>query len=151
MAAGGGARSIRIPAEAERLADVRAFVRSAAVDFGAAPSVVDDIVQAVDEAACNIVVHGYAGEPGDIEVEAALAGQRIEIRLLDRSGPFDPTAAPSADVDVPPLRRRPGGMGIHLVRSTMDEVHHRARDDGGNELRLVRAIDEPPARPDEED
>jgi hypothetical protein len=32
-------------------------------------------------------------------------------------------------------------MGIHLVRAGTDAVHHRARPDGGNELRLVRRID----------
>ena len=38
------------------------------------------------------------------------------------------------------------GVGVHLVRTMMDEVHHAARPDGGNELTLVRSID-----PGEED
>jgi anti-sigma regulatory factor (Ser/Thr protein kinase) len=35
------------------------------------------------------------------------------------------------------------GVGIHLLRAMTDEVRHHVRPDGGNELTLVRSIDEP--------
>jgi anti-sigma regulatory factor (Ser/Thr protein kinase) len=35
------------------------------------------------------------------------------------------------------------GLGIELLRTLTDEVHHSARPDGGNELTLVRSIDSP--------
>ena len=46
---------------------------------------------------------------------------------------------------MPPSPTRPGGMGvgIHLLRTMVDEVHHSARSDGGNELTLVRSIEDP--------
>ena len=139
-------RAIRIPAEAGHLAEVRAFVRDASVAFGASPVVTDDLVQAADEAVCNVIVHGYGRSPAsrerdEIEVAAELVEGSIEIRILDRGPAFDPTAAPAPDLTVPPRERKPGGMGIHLVRAGTDAVHHRARPDGGNELRLVRRID----------
>jgi anti-sigma regulatory factor (Ser/Thr protein kinase) len=91
------------------------------------------------------MLHGYGKAPGEIEIEAALRENRIEIRLLDRSRPFDPTAAPEKDVSTPPVSRRPGGMGvgIHLLRTMTDEVRHHVRPDGGNELTLVRSIGNP--------
>jgi anti-sigma regulatory factor (Ser/Thr protein kinase) len=134
-------RVIRIPSETGHLAEVRAFDREAVVTFGAGAAVGDDLVQAVDEAVCNVIVHGYRGVAGEIEVSAETNDGRIEIRILDRSERFDPTAARAPDLTVPPLARKPGGMGIHLVRTATDEVHHRARSDGGNELLLVRRID----------
>jgi serine/threonine-protein kinase RsbW len=138
------AGTITIPAEAGHLAEVRAFVRGAAIGFGAAAAVADDLVQAADEAVCNVIVHGYAGGPDregkEIEVGAALVDGAIEIRILDRGPVFDPTAATGPDLSVPPRQRKPGGMGIHLVRTGTDAVHHRARPDGGNELRLVRHL-----------
>jgi anti-sigma regulatory factor (Ser/Thr protein kinase) len=33
------------------------------------------------------------------------------------------------------------GMGVRLLRAMMDEVHHAARPDGGNELTLGRSIE----------
>ena len=129
----------------DRLADVRAFVRDAVEAYGGSERIADDLVQAVDEAACNVMLHGYGGAPGEIEIETALRGRDIEIRLLDRSPVFDPTAAPDVDTTRPPVTKRPGGMGmgIHLLRAMTDEVRHHVRADGGNELTLVRSIDDP--------
>jgi anti-sigma regulatory factor (Ser/Thr protein kinase) len=135
---------MRIPSEAGHLSEVRAFVRDASTSFGASASIADDLVQAADEAVCNVIVHGYEGGSGEIELEAELIGDRIELRILDRGPAFDPTVVPEPDLNVPPRQRKPGGMGIHLVRTGTDEVHHRVRAGGGNELRLVRRIAQNP-------
>ena len=113
-------------------------------DFGGSKRTSDDLVQAVDEATCNVMLHGYAGEPGEIEIEAALRDRTIEIRILDRAPSFDPTAGPDVATTTPPQPTRPGGMGmgVHLLRTMVDAVHHSARSDGGNELTLVRSIDD---------
>jgi serine/threonine-protein kinase RsbW len=140
------ARRLRVGNDVDRLAEVRAFVRETVADLGGSQRAADDLVQAVDEAACNVMVHGYGGAPGEIEIEAARLGDAIEIRLLDRATPFDPTAAsPRRDRLAPPTPKRPGGMGvgIELLRTMTDDVRHHVRPDGGNELTLVRSIDGP--------
>lgn len=137
---------LRVGNDVNRLADVRAFVRETVTELGGSARTADDLVQAVDEATCNVMVHGYGGTPGEIEIEAARVGDAILITLLDRSTPFDPTArAPRADPTVAPTPKRPGGMGvgIELLRTMTDEVRHHVRPDGGNELTLVRSIDGP--------
>ena len=139
------ARRLRVGNDVDRLAEVRAFVRDAVTDFGGSKRAAEDLVQAVDEAACNVMLHGYGKAPGEIEIAAAVRDRRIEIRLADRAPAFDPTAAPAVDTTKPPASRRPGGMGvgIHLLRTMTDEVRHHVRPDGGNELTLVRSIDDP--------
>ena len=138
-------RALQVPASVESLAEVRAFVRECVADLGGSKRVAEDLVQAVDEATCNVMLHGYRAKPGEIEIEAGLRDRRIEIRILDRAPAFDPTAAPKRDPAAAPMPTRPGGMGlgIELLRSMTDEVHHSVRPDGGNELTLVRAIDGP--------
>jgi len=138
-------RTIQVPASVDHLAEVRQFVRETVADFGGSKRVSDDLVQACDEAICNVMLHGYRGKPGDIDVEAQLRDRRIEIRILDRTPTFDPTTAPKRDADTLPAPTRIGGMGlgIELLRTLTDEVHHSARPDGGNELTLVRSIDSP--------
>jgi anti-sigma regulatory factor (Ser/Thr protein kinase) len=101
---------IRIPADVRRLADVRAVVRDAARDAGAEPGIVDDLVQAVDEAATNAIVHGYAGQPGWVEVTLTVTGKDIAVTVEDEAPGFDPTALPDPDMR-PGARPGPGGMG----------------------------------------
>ena len=85
---------MQVPASVDHLAEVRSFVRDCVADFGGSKRVADDLVQAVDEATCNVMLHGYGGKPGDIDIAAELRDHRIEIRILDRAPTFDPTAAP---------------------------------------------------------
>lgn len=138
-------RRLRLESDVERLADVRAFVRESATSLGASKRSVEDLVQAVDEASCNIMLHGYDGGPGPIELDIERRGDAIAVRLVDRAKPFDPTEGPDPNPFAPPRKVRRGGMGvgIHLLRTMMDEVHHSRRPDGGNELTLVRSIDGP--------
>ena len=138
-----GPGRLRFESDVERLVDVRDFVRETAARLGASQRSVDDLVQAVDEASCNIMLHGYDGKPGPIEVDIERRGDSIAVRLADRAKPFDPTEGPDPNPFAPPRRIRPGGMGvgIHLLRTLMDEVHHARRPDGGNELTLVRSIE----------
>ena len=145
MTASRARRAIQVPASVDHLAEVRSFVRDSVTDFGGSTQVANDLVQAVDEATCNVMLHGYKSKPGDIDVEASLRDRKIEIRILDRGPTFDPTTAPKRSADGPPAPTRPGGMGlgIELLRGLTDEVHHSARPDGGNELTLVRSIDGP--------
>jgi serine/threonine-protein kinase RsbW len=139
------AHRLRVPAEVERLAEVRAFVREAVAAFGGSTRAAEDLVQAVDEATCNVMLHGYDGHPGEIELDAALREGTIEIRILDRAPVFDPTALPDP-VTAAPARRRPGtaGVGLQLARTMTDALRHHVRPGGGNELTLVRSIDERP-------
>jgi len=145
MVASDGPRVLRLRGDVEDLVTVRAFIRDAVATYGGSARDAADLVQAVDEAVCNVMLHGYGGEPGEIEVSTALRDRRIEIRLLDRGPVFDPTGAPAHDATRAPVSRRPGGMGvgIHLIRTMTDAVRHHVRPDGGNELTLVRSIDSP--------
>jgi anti-sigma regulatory factor (Ser/Thr protein kinase) len=133
------ARSIRIEADLGALAEVRTFVRSAADEAGAPEASRSDIVQAVDEAATNAIVHGYEGRPGWLEVGASVEDGRFVVRLEDGAREFDPTSVPEPDMSVSPMDRRPGGMGVHLMRACTDTMSYRPRPGGGNILTLVRA------------
>ena len=93
---------------------------------------------AVDEAMANIVQHGYRGSQGEIEVEAESDLHGLVIRLRDDAPAYNPLdrAAPALDL---PLEQRPiGGMGVELVRQSVDSVEHRVTETGGNELTLVK-------------
>jgi serine/threonine-protein kinase RsbW len=130
--------SIRVAADVEQLAAIRAFVERQAELLGVESPAIYDLVLAANEIATNIVVHGYQGQPGAIEIDLRRSGDTIEIHLRDQAPPFDPTRAPAPDLTLP-LHKRPfGGMGIHVTRQMMDDMRHRALPQGGNELTLVK-------------
>jgi serine/threonine-protein kinase RsbW len=132
--------NLRIEADLERLADLREFVRTQARAGSAPIDCLDDLVQAVDEAATNVITHGYRGAHGWIDVDIALEDGRFVVTLEDDAPPFDPTSVAAPDLSIPPLARRPGGMGVHLIRMGVDEVSHRPRPGGGNILTMVRSV-----------
>ena len=129
-----------VPAEVGQLAHVRAFVRDALAHVEAPADAVADLVQAVDESVCNVIEHGYAGRPGNVEVTATASPAEATVTIRDSAPPFDPTAVRSPDVDAPLGERPLGGMGIHLARTLSDRMVHRILPTGGNELTLVKSF-----------
>ena len=129
---------LRIPAKLENLSAIRRFVRERATALGVDPDIVPDVLLAVDEAATNVVLHGYQGREGVVEIEVLREGDALVIRLRDEAEPFDPTSLPPPDLAAPLEERALGKMGVYLVRRVMDEMSHRTTLQRGNELTLVK-------------
>ena len=100
---------------------VRAFVRALAASVDADEETTSDLVQAVDELACNVIEHGYRHAPGEIELEGSADGRR-----RSSSGSATPPrrsiprSVPEPRLDLPLAHRPFGGMGVHLARTLTD-------------------------------
>jgi anti-sigma regulatory factor (Ser/Thr protein kinase) len=80
---------------------------------------------ALDEIVANIVSHGAAGaKSGAIDVWFTRDGDTVEVRIADDGVPFDPLMRPAPQVTAPLEDRRPGGLGIVLVKALMDDVRY---------------------------
>jgi serine/threonine-protein kinase RsbW len=132
--------SLRFAAELKNLAAIRDFVRESAAVLDVAPAIISDLLLAVDEAATNVIIHGYRGQPGTIEIEVKREAMDAVARVRDDAPPFDPTGVPAPDLARPLEERPPGGLGIYLIRQYMDEVIYRLMPQGGNELTLKKRI-----------
>jgi anti-sigma regulatory factor (Ser/Thr protein kinase) len=100
------------------------------------------IIRAVDEAVANIMRHSYHGRPNQpIEVycnklERRTNGeteQGVEILLFDCGPAVDTTKIQARPLD----EIRPGGLGLHIIRGSMDTVDYK-RAGRLNRLRLVK-------------
>ncbi|MBR0077254.1 MAG: SpoIIE family protein phosphatase [Bacteroidales bacterium] len=95
---------------------------------------------ALEEAVTNVILYAYPdGSDGLVDIEAVLREHSIEFTITDSGFPFDPTAAPEADITLLADERSIGGLGIHLVRQIMDEVRYQRRDNK-NVLTLIKNI-----------
>ncbi len=131
--------SLRISADLKNLSTIRKFVEEVVSDGQNDPDTIGDIILAVDEAVTNIILHGYQGKPGSIDIQITKAEDKLTIGLRDQAPPFDPTAYDKKPDLALPLHERPlGGMGIYLIRRSMDEMTYRRMPQGGNELTLVK-------------
>jgi anti-sigma regulatory factor (Ser/Thr protein kinase) len=131
--------STEVEAKVESLASVRAFVENACRRAGADARSCFDLKLAVDEACTNIIEHGYAGRPGGtIAVACEPTEDGLRVTIVDFGRGFAPSAVPAADV-VSDWKERPlGGLGWHLIRSSVDEVDYVPDPASGNRLTLVK-------------
>jgi serine/threonine-protein kinase RsbW len=120
------------------LAAIRELVETAAVVAGGDPDAVGELVLAVNEAACNIITHGYQDEPGGLEVVVEQEGRDLLVRLRDGAPPFNPTTVATPDTQRPLDQRPPGGMGVHMMRQFTDDIVYRQTAEGANELVMVK-------------
>ncbi len=100
------------------------------------PDLVFKLNLVLEELGVNIV--NYSGATGDIEISLASDEESVTVEISDDGRPFNPLL----DQDTPdisaPLGNRPiGGLGIHLVRSMMDEMSY-SREDGKNKLAMTK-------------
>jgi serine/threonine-protein kinase RsbW len=131
---------IQVNADLSNLATVRDFVADAGARICDDPGFVYDLCLAVDEALTNIIQHGYRGRAGQIEICIQTEDGAIAIYIRDRAPEFDPTELPAPDISLPLGERKPGGLGVFLMRSNVDRVEYRRSEDGANELKLVKKI-----------
>jgi len=86
-----------------------------------------------------VIRHGLGHKSGEndrdkIHISFADFKDRIEIQVEDRGPCFDPREVPTPKLP----STKPGGLGIHLVRSLMDEINYEPLKPQGNRLRLVK-------------
>lgn len=130
-------------ADSSRLAEIASFLRSALSSLGRYCDCEEDrylIELAAVEACTNVIRYAYrGGTPGRIGLLVRPRKDGLEILVLDRGDPFDPTGVPQPDVANP----GEGGYGIFLMRKIMSEMRYERRGGRWNCLYLIRK--EPPS------
>jgi len=128
---------IRMTSDPRLLRVLRAAVGEVGCLAGLGSQEVDHLRLAVDEACTNIIRHAYEGKPGlPIIATLSLHPDRLEVRLRD----FGPKVLPESIRPKEPDPSRPGGLGLHLIHSCMDEVVFEAAEGEGMVLRLVKFL-----------
>jgi len=82
----------------------------------------------------NVIRHAYAGGSGKMTVLVRAAHDKIEIVIEDLGKKFDPTQVPPPELP----RHKPGGLGVHFIRTIMDEMIYDPQCLEGNRLRLIK-------------
>lgn len=93
------------------------------------------IVLAVDEAASNIIKYGYDNaKDGTIDLKMSDEDEKIIFVLRDYGKKCDPVKFESRKLD----DVRPGGLGLYLMKTIMDDVSYNVDLDVGTELYMTK-------------
>lgn len=96
---------------------------------------------AIDELFGNIAHYAYNPEvgPATVQVEVEENPLAVVISFIDQGVPYDPLAKENPDVTLSAEERGVGGLGIYIVKKSMDEITYEYKD-GKNILRIKKNI-----------
>ncbi len=132
---------ITVSSDPSHIATVRSAVESFGDHHGFSREQSEKIGLAVNEAVSNVIRHGYLG---DVHQEIAVTigmvendGKKgIKVVIRDHGLQVDPDSIKGRDLE----EVRPGGLGVHIMKSIMDEVSYRCRSQGGMELTMIKFL-----------
>lgn len=122
----------------EQLDEVLSIVEEAMefVDFPC--KTISQVMLATEEVYCNIVKYAQMNGRNDIQFSYEISDNplSITIRFLDSGIMFNPLEKNEPDVTAPLEDRPIGGLGIYLVKRSMDEVNYRYQN--GNNILVLK-------------
>ena len=134
-------KSLTVPAKTEYMPQVNGFIDTQldALDCPTAAKIQIDL--AVEEIFVNIASYAYGVEDGKAETRCEVQEDPVQvvIQFLDNGQPYDPLAREEADTSPEAIMGRVGGLGILLVKKTMDDVQY-AYEGGRNILTIQKKL-----------
>ncbi|MBQ9626064.1 MAG: ATP-binding protein [Treponema sp.] len=120
---------LTVEATKENTGKVLAFVEAELEKLECPIKELAQINVAVDELYCNIASYAYPDSQGtaDIIVQSP-QDNTVAITFEDGGVPYDPLKKPDPDVTLSAEERKIGGLGIYIVKKTMDSVEYKYQD-----------------------
>ncbi len=134
-------KELSVNSTTENLKDIRDFIKNEALNAGFATDAAEKIILAVDEACTNIIKHAYKYSiNGLISISVNNENNKFVVSIIDDGGHFNPNDVPEPDVREYHKQRKPGGLGMFLMRKLMDEVVYNNLSDNRNQVVLVKNL-----------
>ena len=132
--------TLTVPARREAFAALSAWLEARLAPLKPSPKARRQLLVAADEILTNVASYAYPPDaPGELQVTLRHAAGALSLTFADRGTPYDPLTAPPPDLTLPLAERAPGGLGLLIVRKTMDAVAYR-RDGDRNVLTLTKRL-----------
>lgn len=130
---------LTIQSKPDQIDKVTDFIANCGARLGLKKRKILDAQICADEACSNAIAYAYPDAVGAIRIVCESDTARLLITVADDGVPFDPLAIPEPDLTSDLELRSVGGLGIHLIRTLMDEVRYR-RDGESNVLVMTKNL-----------
>ena len=121
-------REMKIAATLENMEPVLSFLNQALAEYGVSRGTRIKFDVAVEELFVNIASYAYAPDTGDAMIRAEFDGEMVSITLEDWGRPYNPLEKPDPDTTLSADERPIGGLGVYMVKESMDDVHYVHKD-----------------------
>ena len=134
-------KELTIAATVESIETVTDFVNEQLEAYDCPMKILMQINIAIDELFSNIAHYAYNPETGDatVRVEVIEDPMAVIITFIDNGVPYDPLKQKDPDTTLPAEERELGGLGIYMVKKTMDDVTYEYKD-GKNILSIKKHL-----------
>ncbi len=133
--------NLKIASATENLEIIRDFIIRIALKGGFDDETSDQIALAVDEACTNVIKHAHNYDSRRmIDISVTLDDEKIEITVCDKGKGFDLNKLGKPDLSKYIHESRKGGLGIHLMKTLMDNVEYHFHSGVKNQVILTKFL-----------
>lgn len=127
------------PATDESLQKAMQTVEEQLEEAGCSPKNQMKIMIALEELFVNVAHYAYEGEEGQVILNLDIKDDTMVLKLKDSGKPFNPLAKEDPDITLGAGERQIGGLGIFMVKKTMDDFTYNY-EDGQNVVTITHKI-----------
>jgi len=134
---------LTVDAKVEHLDEVLAYVDERLERIDCPMRKMMQIDVAVEELFVNIASYAYGPEGGTATIRVTVDSdpRRVSVTLSDSGVPYNPLLKQDPDITLPAEKRRIGGLGIYMVKQSMDDFTYEYRE-GRNNTTITKILDE---------
>ena len=134
-------KELTVDATVDNITSVTDFVNEQLEAFGCPLKAKIQIDIAIDELFGNIAHYAYKPDVGPVTVRVEVKENHLAviITFIDNGVQYDPLSAQEPDTTLPAEERSVGGLGIYIVKKSMDEITYEYKD-GQNILKIKKNI-----------
>ena len=124
-------KELVIAADRNNLLKVQSFIDEQLEDAGCPMLTQIAIDVAVEELFVNIASYAYDQEIGVAVVRVEMLDDPLSVKItfIDNGKQYDPLAKPDPDITLAAKERKKGGLGIYMVKNSMDDMRYEYRDE----------------------
>ncbi len=132
---------LTLDARVEELPKLQHYIEQACARNGLDANIENHLQVAAEEVFLNIVNYAYEDKPGTVSIRFCYTpeSRSVHLTFIDSGKPYDPQLAAAPDLSENAEERRPGGLGVFLIRELVDSIDYQ-RKDNQNILVLAKTI-----------